>query len=90
MPDAEDFFRCWKRRQQLDLGQRHVGTHAGGDGSRLAEGLGAKDFQQGAKAAQPQAQIDDALAGDHAKTRPTAQLIACKAHTDSPSLRATC
>ena len=76
--DAEDFFRRGKRRQQLDLGQRQVGAHAVGGGSGLVERLGAKDVEQGGEAAQPQAQIDDALAGDHAEARPTAQLIAAR------------
>ena len=44
------------------------------------ERLGAKDLEQGGEAAQPRAQIDDALADDRAETRPAAQIIACKPH----------
>jgi hypothetical protein len=78
--DAEDLFRRQERRQQLDLAEWHVGAHAGGGGFRLIQRLGAEHVDQGGKAAQSRAQIDDALADDRAKARTAAHIVACKAH----------
>ena len=82
--DAEDFFRRRERRQQLDFVKRHVGAHPGGGRRRLVEGLRAKHLAQRLEAVQPRAQIDDALAGDRAETRPAAQGVTGKAHVVAP------
>ena len=60
--------------------KRHVGAHAVGGGFGLVQRLRAEHVEQGGEAAQPRAQIDDALADDRAKARPAAHIIACKAH----------
>ena len=78
--DAEDLFRRRERRQQLDLGERYVGTNARGGGFRLIERLGAKDFDERGVPAQPRAQVDDALADHHAEARPAVQFVARKPH----------
>src|SRR5208282_5973021 len=57
-----------------------------GGGFRLGERLRAKNVDKRGKAAQPRAQIDDALADDRAKARPAAQIVACKAHVASPRI----